>query len=142
MLLISIEHLQLFREWFGRDAGNDLLKSVGAVLRFEADETSGLAAHLWDDVFLLLTPYDRDAVDRLYEKLHAEIKAYGIPVGFLPLIGVCLERDAGSVLSMADRAAIAASLLQGNFTTRIGLYLRSFFCQRFASHSGRSSIHM
>ena len=123
MLFITVEHMKLFREWFGPERCDDLLSRIGEVLRREASETSGLAGHLWDDDFLLLTPYDPERIEALYDRLHAEIKAYGIPVGFLPLIGVCLERDAGSVLSMADRAAIAASLLQGNFRTRIGLYL-------------------
>ncbi|MBR4703245.1 MAG: EAL domain-containing protein [Oscillospiraceae bacterium] len=122
LLFISIEHLKLFREWFGKETANELLSRLGAVLRQEASETSGLAGHLWDDDFLLLTPYDMERTKALYEKLHDEIKVYGIPVGFLPVIGVSVEREGGTVLSMADRAGVAAASLRGNFRVRIGQY--------------------
>ena len=122
LLFISIEHLKLFREWFGKETADELLSRLGAVLRQEASETSGLAGHLWDDDFLLLTPYDMERTKALYEKLHDEIKAYGIPVGFLPVIGVSVEREGGTVFSMADRAGVAAASLRGNFRVRIGLY--------------------
>ena len=122
LLFISIEHLKLFREWFGKETADELLSRLGAVLRQEAAEVSGLACHLWDDDFLLLAPYDMERTKALYEKLHGEIKAYGIPVGFLPVIGVSEEREGGTVLSMADRAGLAATSLRGNFRERIGLY--------------------
>ena len=122
MLFISIEHLKLFREWFGKETADELLSKLGSVLRREAAEVSGLAGHLWDDDFLLLAPYDQERTQALYEKLHNEIKAYGIPVGFLPVIGISVEKEGSTVLSMADRASVAAASLKGNFRTRIGLY--------------------
>ena len=122
LVFISIEHLKLFREWFGREKGNELLSHIGNVLRQEAADTSGLAGHLWDDDFLLLTVYDQDRLTQLYEKLHDEIKAYGISVGFLPALGICLEEPGVSVLSMADRASLSAAAIRGNFHSRISLY--------------------
>ena len=122
LLFISIEHLKLFREWFGKEKSDELLSRIGAALRREAAETSGLAGHLWDDDFLLLTPYDRERVNMLYEKLHGEIKNYGFSVGFLPVIGICTEEENSTVLSLADRASLAAASLRGNFRQRIGFY--------------------
>ena len=122
LVFISVEHLKLFREWFGREKSDALLASIGGVLRREAAETSGLAGHLWDDDFLLLTVYDQARLVQLYERLHNEIKAYGISVGFLPALGICLEEPGVSLLSMADRASLSAASIRGNFHSRISLY--------------------
>ena len=123
VLFISIEHLKLFREWYGKEVSDQLLVDLGNVLRREASETNGLAAHLWDDDFLLLCPYDEKRIRELYEKLHNEIKKLGISVGFLPAIGICLqEEEQTAPLTLADRAALAAASIRGNFRTRICMY--------------------
>ena len=44
LVFISVEHLKLFREWFGREKSDALLASIGGVLRREAAEREARSA--------------------------------------------------------------------------------------------------
>ena len=122
MVCMDIENFKIFNDWYGREAGNVLLARVGGLLKQEEKDTGGLAGYLGQDDFCLLIPMDKEAIQRLYDDIHAMIVERGTSVGFLPAFGVAVAEAAVSVLDLFDRAALACRLVRGNFRQRILFY--------------------
>ena len=108
---IDIDNFKLINDVDGYARGDEVLREFAAILREEAG-SSGIAARLSADYFLLLIPYERheDALDtcaRIAERARG-IVANGKPLSLH--IGLCCTQDAPDardVNELMDRARIA-----------------------------------
>ncbi|MBQ9458446.1 MAG: bifunctional diguanylate cyclase/phosphodiesterase, partial [Oscillospiraceae bacterium] len=127
VIAIDLEHFKLFNEWYGREAGDQLLAQIGQrLVRVEAD-TGGLACYLGQDDFALLVPYDEQSVHKLFESIHEMITEHGTSVGFMPAFGVCLADGTSSVEELHDRAAQASQHAKENFHHRIRVFEEAMY---------------
>lgn len=120
MLSIDIENLKLLNEWYGRDAGDELLMGIFTCLKKLQREEHTIAGYFGNDDFALVIPYDIEKIDKLYCAICNLLDSYSNKTGFLPSIGIYEITDrTESVLTMYDRASLARVATKGNYTMRV-----------------------
>lgn len=122
-LYIDIENFKVFNEWFGRDAGDRLLKDIADHLKSLAASHSGLAGYLGGDDFVAILPLGTaESID-----LEGSLRAIALPadqgIGFQPAIGACSVQNALTPMrTICDHAMTAALSIKGNYAKRITWY--------------------
>lgn len=120
LLAIDIEHFKLFNEWYGREAGDEFLISIGSSLQKMQDTWGGVAGHFGGDNFVLMLPYQKGLIYYLLNKMSTNAKNLGDNAGFLPVFGIYLIEDKTVPLeTMYDRATIALVQAKTNYSTRL-----------------------
>ncbi len=120
---ILIDHYKHFTDWFGLESGRYLLSQIGGILRDFADKRSGMAGYLGQEEFCLVVPYDRAALQGLYDSLQNRIISVSRMDGFSPLFGISLlDGSTGLILEYFNHASLAMENLKGNYQNRIALY--------------------
>ncbi|MBE7004750.1 MAG: EAL domain-containing protein [Ruminococcaceae bacterium] len=127
LITLDLEHFRLFNEWYGRDAGDELLRQIGERMTRAEAKTDGLACYLGQDDFVLIMPYDEEGVRRLFEDVHELVMEHGTSVGFMPAVGVCMEENGISVEEMFDRALQASQHAKEDYHHRIRIFEESMF---------------
>lgn len=122
LVSIDIEHFNLFDEWYGREAGDNLLKVIGNILIEERKKCDGVAGYFGQDDFALLMPFNMGEINKLYEKVRNSISKAGSSVGFMPSFGIALLKDSGGIIDAFDKATIAADRAKKDFKQRIFVY--------------------
>lgn len=123
LLAIDVEHFKLFNEWYGRDAGDGLLASIGQYLRRAQEELGGVAGYMGNDDFALLVPNQPEALEKLQEQITGSVKEYGDNAGFLPAFGICKVADRMTQANtMYDYACIAQATVKGSYVRRVCWY--------------------
>lgn len=122
-LYIDIENFKVFNEWFGRDAGDRLLETIGGHLGDVAKTHDGLAGYLGGDDFVILLPAGTaDTID-LESGLKRISSTADRGIGFQPAIGACLMQDPSvPIRTVCDHAMTAALSIKGNYTKRMVWY--------------------
>lgn len=120
---IDIAHFKIFNEWHGRDAGDDLLRSIAATLSSVVQQTKGIAGYLGGDDFVLILPkglVTEQAVDHYLSLPPFDTEE---TIGFLPALGVRdIEYPMISVVTACDHAMIAMNAVKGTYAKRLGRY--------------------
>lgn len=88
LISVDLGNMRLFNVWYGHDAGNALLASVGGVLRDIEEEGTALAGYWGQDDFSLYAPLDRVLIDDIYGRVRGVVAKYDDSVGFSPSFGV------------------------------------------------------
>ena len=128
VIAMDLEHFKLFNEWYGREAGDELLAQIGDRLTKVEAKTGGLACYLGQDDFALIVPYDEEQVKKLFGHIHELVVEHGTSVGFMPAVGVCMSDDAAvSVEELFDRAAQAAQHAKEDYHHRIRVFEESMY---------------
>ncbi|MBE7004492.1 MAG: EAL domain-containing protein [Ruminococcaceae bacterium] len=127
MIAIDLEHFKLFNEWYGREAGDELLRQIGERLARVETETEGLACYMGQDDFALLAPYDEESVNRLFDGIHEMIMEHGTSVGFMPAFGVCMTDGKNGVEELLDRAAQASQHAKEDYHHRIRIFEEAMY---------------
>ena len=123
LIAIDIEHFRIFNKLYGRQEGDRLLFYVAEILRRIRNEHGGVAGYIGGDNFALLMPNLGESVTQLAWDIIEGIKQWNDTMGFWPAIGVYQIDDVTlSVGTMYDRATIALSKVEGNYTNRICEY--------------------
>ena len=128
MFAIDLQHFKLFNEWYGREAGDSVLSSVGHELARIAKEHDGVAGYLGSDDFALLVPAGFFDADALFERIHNTVVSHGASVGFLPAIGVSYSQGKVSAYTLYDQASLASHEVKGDPKARV-----RFFSQAMVS---------
>lgn len=122
LVSLDIEHFKFFDEWFGREQGDVLLAKIGGVLKDFEDNYKGVAGYLGQDDYIILLPFNMDAVNELYNKIRDQINTFGLSAGFLPAFGVSpVEKDM-VLVDAFDRATVASSKAKDDLKNRIIVY--------------------
>ncbi len=105
---IDIENFKLFDEWYGRENGDQLLARIGTILRDKANNNrDGVAGYFGSDLFAILMKYNKQAVERIYNKIRQTIISYGFSVGFMPCMGIAYVTDGINIRDSIKKAIIA-----------------------------------
>ncbi len=120
---VDIEHFKLFNEWYGKKAGDEFLVNFAKCLREISNEYGGLSGYLGEDDFCLLIPCIEANLDCMQNRILRFVRQYRGNAGFLPAFGVYEITDKSVPASMIyDRAAIAMSMVKGNYAKRMCRY--------------------
>ncbi|MBQ9042085.1 MAG: EAL domain-containing protein [Eggerthellaceae bacterium] len=122
LIAIDLDHFKLFNEWYGREEGDFLLAEIGARLSKEEQTAGGLAGYRGGDDFCLLTPFDKDRIDNLFDDLCAIVSARRSAVGFMPVFGISMVEGPITSMDLLDQAIIAAGKAKADFRKRICIF--------------------
>lgn len=131
-IAIDLEQFKLYNEWYGRETGDILLSSIGALLTRAEEHTGGLAGYLGQDDFALMAPYDPDKIKQLYRDIHKLVVEKGNSVGFQPAFGVCMIDENTALMDLLDHASQATAYAKSDYRNRI-----RFFHQEMYSRTER-----
>lgn len=128
MIAVDIEHFKLFNEWYGLDAGDDFLKSIGRILDEKQRKYHGVAGYMSGDDYAVLLPENDEAVEEIQHDIVRYVKTVEKNAGFFPAIGVYIVTNRSiSINAMYDYAVIALASVKGNYSKRISYYREVMF---------------
>ncbi len=127
VIAMDLEHFKLFNEWYGREAGDQLLRQIGERLAAAEGTENGLAGYMGQDDFCLLFPYNEEKIRSLYSDIHGMIMERGTSIGFMPAFGVCMTDAENSIEELYDRASLASHHAKENYHTRIRVFEESMY---------------
>ncbi|MCD7990377.1 MAG: EAL domain-containing protein [Clostridia bacterium] len=123
LMAIDIEHFKLFNDWYGQEAGDRLLATIGNLLKKTQEKEGGLAGYMGGDDFVILLPDAPAVLRKLQEEITRYMKEQGGTAGFLPAFGIYgIGGGALQVSNMYDLAVIALSSVKGNYAQRVSRY--------------------
>lgn len=124
VIAVDLESFRLYNEWYGWEAGNRVLASVGTYLKETARSCGGFAGYMGGDDFLLLVPEGSVSPDDVYAQVHQIMGTYGVSVGFQPSVGVAVSEggSGSSILALIDEAQLACDRAKENFRNRVVCY--------------------
>lgn len=123
LVAVDIEHFRLFNRLYGREEGDKLLIGIADALRKIRKEYGGVAGYLSGDNFCIFMPDSKEALEKLQERIVAEVKRWSSSVGFLPGFGIFRISDPSiSAAMMYDRATVALKQVYGNYAKRFCVY--------------------
>ena len=122
LISMDIEHFRFFDEWYGRDAGNNLLAKVGALLVERKKDFKGLSGYFGKDDFAIIMPYDQDMIQKLFDEIKDTIFSFGATAGFLPAFGIAMIEKGLALVDAFDRATIASAKAKSDIRHRICVY--------------------
>jgi len=128
LFAIDLQHFKLFNEWYGREAGDNVLSAVGHELGLIAKEHGGVAGYFGSDDFALLVPASHFDANALFERIHTTIIRHGASVGFQPAIGASYSQGNTSAYTLYDQASLACHEINDDPKTRV-----MFFSQAMVS---------
>ena len=119
---LDIEHFKLFNEWYGRETGDEALRSIAESIARLTHE-GGDAGYLGGDDFAMVLPQGTISEERIIENLRRRPMAAEDALGFQPLVGVCpLSGDGDAVITACDHAMIAMNSAKGVYGKRVAWY--------------------
>ncbi len=122
-VVVDINRFHMVNERYGREFGDEILRSVGDNVKKLARELKGVGCHQGADTFLLYIPHREDhemVLDRLSDGLG---RAGDTDINISLRIGV--YREADKTIDIGQRfyrAKMAADNIRGNYATSIGEY--------------------
>ena len=120
LIAIDIEHFKLFNKWYGREAGDEFLVSIGSSLQKIQETWGGVAGHFGGDNFVLILPYQKGLIYFLKNKISRNVRKAEEEAGFQLVFGIYLIEDNSIPLeTMYDRASIALVQAKDNYPTRL-----------------------
>ncbi len=122
LISMDVEHFTFFDEWYGRDAGNNLLAKIGQILAEKEKSLKGLSGYFGKDDFAFIMPYDIAKIEKLYEEIKDVIYSFASTAGFLPAFGVAIIEKGLALVDAFDRATIACSRAKNDIRNRVCIY--------------------
>ena len=120
---LDIEHFKLFNEWYGREAGDQMLKAIAESIDRLTRAYEGLCGYLGGDDFALLLPHGIISEEGIDEGLLQYRTESEDVLGFQPVLGVCpVDRGEGAFVAACDHAMIAMNSAKGVYAKRIAWY--------------------
>ena len=117
LIMLDIDHFKAVNDTHGHDAGDEVLRAMGRIIRDNARDTDIAARYGGEEMTLILPSSDNKAAMLLAERLREVIENYKFSAGDLNLdctviLGVATMnddiQDAASFLQAADRALYQA----------------------------------
>ena len=128
LLLLDIDHFKSVNDTYGHQAGDAVLKELGALLGREAREIDRICRYGGEEIAIILPETDNDAAAGLAERLRASVKAHtflagnGASLHLTVSIGVASwplhASNAQDLVAEADTAMYAAKQAGRNRVVR------------------------
>lgn len=127
---IDIKNFKLFNEWYGQDAGNQVLRNIGEYFTQLQEQTHGVVGYFSGDDFYAIIPNDHELIERMHGSLSSFVESYRHGNVFQPAIGVYPIEDATvSVSTMCDMAQLTVASVKEDYRRQIGYYDNKLFRQ-------------
>lgn len=118
---IDIERFKLINDIYGTDAGDELLRHLAQQLKEHFPEPLGLAARMFNDVFVLLLPQDQR--QEAEQSILEIFQQYPLDMVITPAIGFCpIPEHTENISTICDRAMMALKSIKGNYFTHSAVY--------------------
>ena len=119
---LDISHFHLINEMYGRDAGDGVLKHLGAFLKNVIDRTNGLACRLEADKFLMYLPCESENYEEMFVKINEHFNSYS-DINVRVRGGIYKNADKElDIERRFDRAAQAANQIKNDYTKSFAYY--------------------
>jgi len=126
MVATDLEHFKLFKNWYGRNKGDELLKRIGAVLQKAENTYECVTGYMGADDFAICMVYDDEVIHAIYEEIKSLVIDFGNQVGFLPSFGVYnIDPFHDGIMDAYDYAVTAIDEGQAGLHERIYYYTNS-----------------
>lgn len=122
LFAIDLQHFKLFNEWYGREAGDNVLSDIGHELDMIAEAHQGVAGYFGGDDFALLVPAGNFDADELFDRIHTILIRHGASIGFLPAIGASYSQGGISAYTLYDQASLASHEAKGDLKMRVKFF--------------------
>lgn len=120
ILAIDIEHFSFFNKWYGRAAGDRLLKATAKFLKETDERLKTLSGYLGGDNFSVVLKYDKAIYEYISKGLTDVFKNFEGVDNFRPVFGgYIINNKEMHVGDMYDNAVIAASRVIGSLEPQI-----------------------
>ncbi|MBR0398477.1 MAG: EAL domain-containing protein [Eubacterium sp.] len=121
-IALDISHFHLINEMYGRDAGDGVLKHLGAFLKSVIERVNGMACRLEADKFLMYLPADSESYEDMFVKINEHFNSYSdINVRVRGGIYKNVDKSLG-IERRFDRATQAANQIKNDFTKSFSYY--------------------
>ena len=121
-IALNISHFHLINEMYGRDAGDGVLKHLGAFLKEVIARTNGMACRLEADKFLMYLPGGQESYEEMFVKINEHFNSYSdINVRVRGGIYQDVDKEVG-IERRFDRAIQAANQIKNDFTKSFSYY--------------------
>ncbi len=120
---MDMKNFRLFNEWYGRDAGDQLLKVLARRLKDIKRQVPAIAGYFGADNFAIVLPRNSGLEESLGDRIKMPSLNFEDNIGFFPVVGLCKVGEEGVALRTAfDRATIAKNMGKRNYVKRIVWY--------------------
>ena len=120
---VNVDNFRLINEQYGTIAGNKVMQHVAECLRESADKIDGIGGRIVNDEFAVLYPAihaDSEVMNEAYEKA---LKPACIEQKISIRVGrYLIDKREDPIITIYDRAKIAADSVRGNYEKRIEQY--------------------
>jgi len=119
---LDISHFHLINEMYGRDAGDGVLRHLGAFLKDVIERTNGLACRLEADKFLAYLPCGTENYEEMFLKINEHFNSYSdINVRVRGGIYKSVDKEL-DIERRFDRAMQAVNQIKSDFTKSFSYY--------------------
>ncbi|MBR0465096.1 MAG: EAL domain-containing protein [Clostridia bacterium] len=132
-IVVDMDHFHLYNEMYGREAGDEALRRLGAGLREELQRIPGIGCRYGADTFFLYSAHVEDhtaVLERLMRGLS------NLETGVIHLrMGVCTRDDkAQDIIGRFDRARAACNRVRGDYLKPLAYYDENLYRNDIKSH--------
>ena len=118
----DLDRFKVFNDIFGTQAGDTLLREIGAFLHSTA-VPGCIYGHLESDHFAICMPQSMAAENSISAAIEAWFKHYPLPFNFSPRFGIyVVDEPDVDVSLMCDRALLALRTVKGSYSNAIAYY--------------------
>jgi diguanylate cyclase (GGDEF)-like protein len=131
IVFIDFSDFKIFNDFYGRTAGDTLLKSVAAVL-FGECKKHVIAARFFVDKFVLLRPYqNKEELVSYVNYLDGRISDIDTPIRILPFYGLAVSDHATKPVDvLIDEAKMAQQPIKGKYYEKYAFFDRKAYEKR------------
>lgn len=127
---VDIDNFKLFNEWFGQDAGDQILKSFGDYFHNLQTHTDSVAGYFGGDDFYVIIPDSSEFINNMWEALSSFAAKFREGNVFLPAIGIYPIHDITTRIStMCDMAQLAVNSVKTDYRKHIERFDNELFRQ-------------
>jgi len=123
VVAIDIDHLNLYNDVYGTEAGDLFVAEVSKIVGEQARKHGGVGGHIGSDNFCVVAPLSTTETSKISALIDATIREHHLDTGFSVSVGVCVTDGRPSDFGRAyDRALLALSSLVGNHQDHVCVY--------------------
>lgn len=120
---IDLGNLQIYNDWYGRDAGDLLISEVASILRDIELGGRAVAGYWGQDDFALMLELDEKALEAILDRVNNCVACHDASVGFKPSMGIyALVKDDPINVDTYAKALFANEGAKATQQNRVGYF--------------------
>ncbi len=123
LVYLDVENFKIYNEWYGREAGDAMLRTIAEHLAALSQRFNGVAGYFGGDNFVILIPAGTTTEKRINRQMQQDPFDSDDMIGFRPSVGVCIIDDTSTPIgTICDHALIALNSVKGDYEKRVAWY--------------------